>query len=130
MDIGVDQGLPNDLGKLILTFDGSYFFKDRNDRIEIDRFSREFDQYKIRRIESMEKSIKEINKNNDDKLPIVKYNIISVKQIIINTVNVLQDIFYELLYNRHSKDTFLKNDRPFYLGIFLIFFGIILCIIL
>lgn len=130
MDIDVDQGLPNDLGKLILTFDGSYFFKDRNDRIEIDRFSREFDQYKIRRIESMEKSIKEINQNNDNKLPIVKYNIISVKQIIINTINVLQDIFYELLYDGYNKDTFLKNDRPFYLGIFLIFFGIILCIIL
>ena len=130
MDIGIDQGLINNLGKLLLQFDGSYFFKDRNGRIEIDRFSREFDQYKIRRIESMENSIQKINENNYNNLPVIKYNPVSVKKLATNTLNVLQDIFYDLIYFGFNKDIFIKESRPFYLGIFLIFFGLILCIIL
>lgn len=131
MDIGVDQGLPNNLGKLILEDDGKYLFKDRNGRIEIDRFSRDFNQYKVRRMESMDNSIREINqRNNNIELPIVKYNEISAKTLVINTINVIQDIFYDLIYGEYNKNTFLKNNRPFYLGVFLIFFGLILCIIL
>lgn len=125
MDIGVDQGLPR--GNLILTYDGRYFFKDKNGRIEIDRFSREFDQYKIRRIDHMENTIQNIQNNSQSKY--IQYKI-SVTNIIININHTIQNIIYDLMNKKFTPNIFVKDNRSFYLGIFLITMGVIFSLIL
>ena len=46
MDVGVDQGNPHgDMGRFD---DGKYLFKNDDGKFDIDKFNRQFDQYKIK----------------------------------------------------------------------------------
>ncbi len=134
MDINVDQGLPR--GDLIMTNEGKYFYKDRHTgRIEIDRFSREFDQYKIRRIQNMQNKINKLNELEqfcNDKEIIYKkvpFYDLTLSQLYNNTKNTILNIFCELVNLEFNWNIFTKDDRLFYLGIFLVFLGLLLSFI-
>lgn len=131
MDINVDQGLPR--GDLIMTNEGKYFYKDRHiGSIEIDRFSREFDQYKIRRIQNMKNKINKLNELeqfcNNKKIIYKKvpFYDLTLSQLYNNTKNTILNIFCELLKLEFNWNIFMKDDRPFYLGIFLVCLGLLL----
>ena len=63
MNINVDQGLPH--GDLQRLESGKYLFKFGNGKFDIDKFNRDFDQYKDKRKEEMKEEIhKKLNELN------------------------------------------------------------------
>ena len=70
MDVGIDQARPwaiNDKGEkyrdLVRFASGKYLYRMPNGELEIDRFNRDFDQYKERRRDTMRKNIQKINES-------------------------------------------------------------------
>jgi len=118
MDIGVDQGVfHNDM---IKTNDGKYIYKLNEDRYEINRFNRDFEQYKDRRRIEMRKRLDEklaILNRQVEPLPI--YNQ-SIGNIAIGAKDTLLSILDDLLLFNINFNTFTKDGRLFYLGIVLI----------
>jgi len=123
MNINIDQGLPNgDLNKLD---DGKYLYKLGSDKFDIDKFNRDFDQYKIQRKDEMNKKIKQkLNELNTVKISIPAYDL-SIGQIAINIKDSLFGILDDLINYNFSWDILLKRNRLFYLGITLIVISLI-----
>ena len=123
MDIGVDQGLPNqDMGRFN---DGKYLFKKDDGKFDIDKFNREFDQYKIKRKEEtkekLQQKLDELNKPIEETPP---YNL-SIGEIAINTKDAIFNIIDDLLSFKFSWLILTRDHRLFYLGIFLIVVSLI-----
>ena len=124
MDVGVDLATPsNDLKREEST--GQYLYKINQNRFEVDRWNRDFEQYKERREKEKERKMKEklddLNKP-DEKVPV--YNL-PLGQILINTKDALFGILDDLLQFQFEKETILKDDRLFYIGLILIIISLI-----
>ena len=83
MDINVDQGKPRgDMGRFE---DGKYLYKNDDGKFDIDKFTREFDQYKVKRKDEMKETLQrkldELNKPVEKTPP---YNL-PIGEIAINT---------------------------------------------
>jgi hypothetical protein len=59
MDIDVDQAVPR--GDLVRYASGKYIYRFPDGELDIDRFNRDFNQYKEKRKATMKKRINEIN---------------------------------------------------------------------
>lgn len=75
MDIGADMANPwgiNDKGEkyrdLVRYESGKYLYRMPDGELEIDRFNRDFDQYRQRTRETMRKNIEQINANFQEQL--------------------------------------------------------------
>lgn len=127
MDINIDQSVPrNDLHR---TVDGKYIYQIDKDRQEVDKFNREFDQYKIRRDESMKKELDdklaELNKPNPP-TPIYEK---SVGEIVISTKDTVFNMLDDTI--RFNYDNFFtKDDRLFYIGLIIIMISFIMLFII
>lgn len=124
MDIGVDLSTPkNDLKK---TEDGKYLYRIEGDRFEIDRFNRDFDQYKERRKKAMEKKMGErlAELNKPDREAAV-YNQ-PIGTIMIKTKDALFGILDDLLQFNFSKEVIIKENRLFFIGITILIVSFIL----
>lgn len=115
MDIGVDQGVfHNDLVK---TNDGKYIYKINEDRFEVNRFNRDFEQYKERRKDQMRKKLDEkLNILNRPVEPLPIYNQ-TVGEIAIGMKDAMLSILDDLLLFKINFHTFTKDGRLFYLGL-------------
>lgn len=124
MDVGVDLATPsNDLKRDEST--GKYLYKINQNRFEVDRWNRDFEQYKERREKEKERKMKE--KLDDLNKPVEKvpvYNL-PLGQILINTKDALFEILDDLLQFHFEKETILKDDRLFYIGLILIIISLI-----
>lgn len=124
MKIGVDLAKYDDT--LLKTSDGSYLYKSDDGKFDINRFNRDYDQYKKKRKTQMEETLAlklaQYNKPSQE-IPIYKQ---SFGFILINMKNAIFDILDDLLQNKLNINTFTTNNRLFYLGLFFI---IIACII-
>lgn len=100
---------------------GAYLYRSSSGEFDIDAFNRDYEQYKVRRKNQMERNmalkLAEYNKPKEFR-PIYKY---SLGEILINTKDSLFEILDDILQKRFSPETFTKNNRLFYLGIFIIF---------
>lgn len=111
-------------GDLVKLLDGSYLFVSSDGKFDIDRFNRNYDQYKIRRKQEMDKKIQQklaIYNKPKPELPIYKNNIAT---IMINMKDELFDTLDDLLQGYFNLSTFTKNNRLFYIGILLIIISI------
>lgn len=124
MDINVDQGLPRgDLGRFE---SGKYLYKLDDGTFDIDKFNRDFDQYKDKRKEEMKDRIdRKLAELNTPPEVIPPYNL-SIGQIMINMKDAVFNIIDDLLNFKISWDIILKESRLFYLGILIL---IIACIL-
>jgi hypothetical protein len=118
MDINIDQG--SSRGDLARFDNGKYLYRLDNGKFDIDRFSRDFDQYKIKRKdemrEKMQKKLDELNKPPEE---IPAYNL-SIGQIMVNIKDTLFGIIDDILRFDFSWDVLLKKNRLFYLGLAII----------
>ena len=126
MDIDVDISTPRD--DLFRDSSGKYRYRIEGDRFEIDRFNRDFDQYKERRKQEMRKRmdqrLSELNKPAKE-VPIYKK---PVGEIMIKTKDTLFNILDDLLRFRFELETFTKNSRMFYIGILILFIALMVFI--
>jgi hypothetical protein len=123
---GVDRDLAEPDGSLKRVKDsGKYIYKINQNRFEVDRWNRDFEQYKERREKVKERKMKE--KLDDLNKPIEKvpvYNL-PLGKILINTKDAIFDILDDTLQFKFEKDTLLKENRLFYIGLSLM---IIACV--
>jgi len=123
VDVAQKQGNLN----LVKLVDGSYLYINNDGKFDINRFNRDYDQYRIRRKEEMDKKIAlklaELNKPKPE-IPIYQK---SIGTILINTKDTLFEILDDMLQGNFSSNTFTKNNRLFFIGITMI---IIACFIL
>lgn len=101
--------------------EGKYIYKLNDSREEIDRFNRDFEQYKERRKKAMkeelDKKLEILNKeDNFDTI----YNV-TVGEILISTKDAIFGMLDDLLLFKFDYETFTKNNRLFYIGIVMIF---------
>lgn len=118
MNIGVDQSNPNnDLKK---TADGKYIYRLADGSFDIDRFNRNFDQYRERRKvimnAEMEARLAELNKPPPD-IPIWNR---PIGTVLIDMKDSIFGIIDDLLSYNFSLNIFIKENRLFYLGLFLL----------
>jgi hypothetical protein len=119
MDINKDLADPSeDIKKFD---DGAYLYKSSTGDFDIDKFNRYYEQYRAKRKKQMErkmaKKLGELNKPKDRK-PLYHD---SVAEIMINTKDALFEILDDLLQRRFIVDTFIKNNRLFYIGLIMVF---------
>jgi hypothetical protein len=115
MDIDVDQGLPR--GDLARLPNGKYIYRFSNGKFDVDQFNREFEQYTQKRKDEMDEQIqKKLAALNAPEPPIPAYNL-SIGQIVINMKDALFNTLDDLLQFKFKRETFIKNDRLFYLGL-------------
>ena len=124
MDINVDQNVPRD--DMVKLDSGLYKYRLEGDKFEIDRFNRDFEQYKERRkIEMKKKLDKKLEELNKPEEPIPIFNQ-SIGQILIQTKDALFNILDDLLQFKFTYETVLKDDRIFHLGITIVLITIFL----
>ena len=124
MDVGVDQGEPH--GDMARFDDGKYLFKNQDDKFDIDKFNRNFDQYKIKRKDDMQENIqKKLDELNRPVVETPPYKL-SMGEIAINTKDAIFNIIDDLLSFKFSWDVITKEHRLFYLGVFLITISLII----
>jgi len=124
MDINVDQSVPRD--DMVKLDSGLYKYRLEGDKFEIDRFNRDFEQYKERRkIEMKKKLDKKLEELNKPEEPIPIFNQ-SIGQILIQTKDALFNILDDLLQFKFTYETVLKDDRIFHLGITIVLITIFL----
>lgn len=124
-----DSDMSNFNNDLIRTDDGKYYYRIEDDRFEVDRFNRQFEQYKQRRKEEMDKILQkkldELNKPIPD-TPI--YNQ-PVGDILVQTKDEMLGILDDLLLYKFTSNTFIKNNRLFFIGILFLFVSIFIFVI-
>lgn len=130
MDINVDQGIPRN--DMVRFDDGKYLYKFPNGNLDIDRFTRDFDQYKEKRKEIMNNSIQDkIEKlNNPNPNPKIPPYELPLGTIIVNMKKSVLNIFDDLINFNFNWNTLTRDDNLFYLGLFLIIVGILICLII
>jgi len=126
MDINEDQSIPrNDLHR---TVDGKYIYQIDKDREEVDKFNREFDQYKIRRDQTMKQELEdklaELNKPNP---PTPLYEK-SVGEIVISTKDTILNMLDDIIKFTYD-NFFTKDNRLFYIGLIIIMISLIISFI-
>lgn len=124
MNINMDEATPN--GDLVRFENGKYLYQFGNGKFNIDQFNRDFDQYKDQRKEEMRKEIdKKLSELNKPPEHIAPYDL-SVGQIMINTKDAIFNIIDDLFNFKISWRTVLRDNRLFYLGVFVIMIACIL----
>lgn len=122
MDINVDQGEPR--GDLSRFEDGKYLYKLDDGKFDIDKFNRDFDQYKEKRKQEMAIRLqKRLDELNNPPPPTPAYDL-SIGQLAINTKDALFNILDDIINFKFSKDILMKENRLFYIGLTLIIFAI------
>ena len=121
MDINVDQAEPR--GDLSRFEDGKYLYQLDDGKFDIDKFNRDFDQYKENRKQEMAARLqKKLDVLNNPPPPTPAYDL-SVGQLAINTKDALFNIVDDIINFKFSKDILLKDNRMFYIGLILIIFA-------
>lgn len=118
MNIDVDQSDPNnDLKK---TKDGKYIYRLADGSFDIDRFNRNFDQYRERRKvvmnAEMEARLAELNKPPPD-IPLWDR---PIGTILVDMKDAIFGIIDDLLSYKFNLNIFVKDNRLFYLGLFIL----------
>lgn len=124
MDVGKDLSVPRgDLKREDET--GKYIYKINQDRFEVDKWKRDFEQYKERREkikeQKMRKRLDELNRP-EPTTPV--YNL-PLGKILINTKDSLFDILDDALQFNFSSEMVLKDNRLFYIGLAMIIIAIV-----
>ena len=93
---------------------------------DIDSFNKEFENQSKKRKEDMRKKmqakIDELSKR-DEPIPIHKR---SIGEIMISTKDAMFGILEDLLQNKFNKETFTKENRLFYLGVFILMLTVLM----
>jgi hypothetical protein len=109
------------MDNLKLFDDGTYLYKSQTGKFDIDRFNRDYDQYKKQRTNEMEEKLThklEILNKPPEEIPIYQH---SIGKIFIDTKDAIFEILDDLLQFKFNLNTFTRDNRLFYIGIFLIF---------
>ena len=100
--------------------------KNDDGKFDIDKFNRQFGQYKIKRKDEMEERIQqkldELNRPVEETPP---YKL-SIGTIAINTKDSIFNVIDDLLSFNFSWSIITKEHRLFYLGVFLITIALII----
>lgn len=123
MDINIDQATPrNDMH---MDYNGRFIYKTRHDMHEVDRFNRDFDQYGARRQFEMDRLLQDkLTDLNNPHTEIPFYNR-TLGEILIDTKDAIFNLLDDLLAWHFDYDTFTKQNRPFYIGVMLLFIAIL-----
>lgn len=117
-------------GDLVRFKSGKYIYKFPNGDLDIDRFSRDFDQYKYKRKENMIKSMSQkIQSLNTPIKENFTPNKLTMETLMRNTKNTILNIIEEVKNNNFGWNTLMKDNRLFYLGIILIVISFIFFLI-
>ncbi|ARF11769.1 hypothetical protein Klosneuvirus_2_205 [Klosneuvirus KNV1] len=124
MDINIDQGQPQ--GNLERTESGKYLYKQEDGKSGLDKFNRQFEQYKTQRKDIMGAEIqKKIDLLNTPPQDIPAYDL-SIGQIMINIKDSMFNITDDILRFDVTSNTFLKENRLFYTGLFFVIMACLL----
>jgi len=123
--IGVDEG-SREGGEVARLESGKYLYEFPNGKFDIDRFNRDFSQYKEKRKLEMESTLQnKLDKLNYPEKEIPAYDL-SIGQLTINMKDALFDIMDDIINFDVTGGTFLRHNRLIYIGLILI---LIACII-
>jgi hypothetical protein len=91
----------------------------------VDKFNREFEQYidkrKVYRDEEQKKMLEELNKPK----PVIPLYDLPMGQIMINAKDSVLNTLDDVINGSFDRNTFIKENRLFYLGIVLLFISIL-----
>lgn len=120
MDINVDQATPRN--DMITQNDGKSIYIDpANNKFDIDKFNRYYEQYRDRRREQSKENLeKKLAALNAPEIVIPVYNQ-SIPKIMLDTKDTIFNVLDDILQGNFEIDTFVKENRLFYLGITFIF---------
>lgn len=125
MDINVDQGSPNS-GRLGRFENGKYLYRLDDGNFDIDRFNRDFDQYKTMRkkemAELMQKKLDSLNTPQPETPPYA----LSIGQVMINMKDTVFNTLDDIINFNFTKQAFLSDHRLFYLGLFFIIIALLI----
>ena len=118
MDIDVDLAKVDNT--LVKQYDGKYLYRLPNGKLDIDHYNRDISQYsEIRKNDIkilIDRKLEDLNKQK----PVELVYDLSIGQIIINLKDSLFNILDDVINLRLNSNTLTKENRLFYLGIFLI----------
>jgi hypothetical protein len=124
MDINVDLATVDNT--LVKQHDGSYLYRLPDGKLDIDHYNRQINQYsEIRKNDTkvlIEQKLIDLNKQTP---PELVYDL-SIGQTLINFKDSMFDIMDDIINLRINYDTFTKNNRLYYLGLFMIMLACIL----
>lgn len=124
MDINVDQGSP-DSGRLGRFENGKYLYRLDDGKFDIDRFNRDFDQYKtMRKQEMAELMQKKLDSLNAPQPEIPPYAL-SIGQVMINMKDAVFNTLDDIINFNFTRQAFLSDHRLFYLGLFFIIIALL-----
>jgi hypothetical protein len=122
---GLGNTLNESTGKLQRFDDGRYLYKFSTDKFDVDKFNREFEQYidkrKVYRDEEQKKMLEELNKPK----PVIPLYDLPMGQIMINAKDSVLNTLDDVINGSFDRNTFIKENRLFYLGIVLLFISIL-----
>ena len=122
MDVQIDQSVPRN--DMIKEEDGKYIYRIDENRDEVDRFNRDFEQYKERRKKMMKIKLDEkLDRLNQPPEELPLYNQ-PVGSILIQTKDAWLNLLDDLLQFRFTLDTFTKENRLFHIGLTIVFVAI------
>ena len=126
MQVGKDLSTPSN--DLLRESDGKYIYKIGDNKFEIDKFNRDFEQYKTRRYEEMKQKMQQkLNELNIPEPEIPVYNL-PVGEILVNAKDESFDTLDDLLQFKFTTTTITKNNRLFYFGFIIILIGLLVLI--
>lgn len=127
MDIDIDLSTPRN--DMIRDEEGKYIYRINEERNEIDRFNRDFNQYRERRKEEMKRKLdQKLAKLNEPIKETPIYNK-PIGDILVSTKDAFFGILDDLMKLNFGSDIFTKNNRLFHIGLVILIMGTILLII-
>lgn len=111
---------------LYMQTDGKYLYRFPNNRLNVDQFNRDFEQYKIQSQEYLQQKLNQkLVELNQPEVPIAIYNQ-PIGTILIGTKDTVYNIMDDLMNFQFNTRTFTKDNRMFFIGILLLFIGLLI----
>jgi len=106
--------------------DGSYFYQLDDQRFDVDKFNRDFEQYVRKRKDEQKRKLDDkLAQLNEPEPETLIYNK-SIGNIFIDAKDSMFKFLDDLLQRKFTLDTFTKDNRLFYIGLVIVVIAVVI----